>query len=136
MGDNFITIVRDAEYVIGGIVTGKTAIAYSIWVIGALIIVTSLILLFSDQEDEHSHLARMSGFFIMGSGALFLFSCIVQYGLLFYGSSGLSIPFGVPLVIFIGYLFYADFPGTAQNGVNRINSESVILSTRTIEEET
>ncbi len=135
LGDNFITIVRDAEYVIGGIVGSRTALSYSIWVVGALIIVASLIILFSDQESSDTRLARISGLLIMVAGALFLLSCIVQYGPLFHGPSGLSIPFGVPLIILIGYLLYAGFPGITRKMVNMANPERVVPSAGAVEEE-
>ncbi len=109
LGDNFVTIFRDAEYVTEGIITGKTAISYGVWILGALILVAALILLLiSSVEGGSDCQARFAGIGVILAAVLFLVSCCIQYGITLHGPAGMTFPFGIPLLIYIGYLLFKD----------------------------
>ncbi|HWQ68329.1 MAG TPA: hypothetical protein VN372_15855, partial [Methanospirillum sp.] len=95
LGDNLITIVRDAEYVLSETVTGKTATGYSLWILGSLLVMIALIYF----SSEGRQIMRTTGFFLVMSGICFLLSMIFQYGIILHNNSGFCIPFGIPTLI-------------------------------------
>jgi len=105
---SIITIIREIQYIPAGFVgsvLGKTAVATYVWLAALGILILAAVLVVSWQFlDNHEH-ARYLGPLILVSGALFLVWAIVQYGPLFFSTSGYSIPVGLPVTWYMGYLF-------------------------------
>lgn len=100
-GNSIITLAQDLSYVTSGIYSGKTANSVIFWIAGTgvLVFTTILALIFWNRLPR-----QYLTFIIMGllaTGILYLGSCVAQYGLLFSGPAGISLPFG----IFLLFLF-------------------------------
>lgn len=101
-GVNFFTITSDFMYSIQGIYTGRTLISDILWLSGSILLTIGTII-WLINEKEIQRLKLLSGFLIITTGIVYLISVIVQYGIFFNGPAGISIPFGIPLIFFIGY---------------------------------
>jgi len=106
-GPSLITIASDIGYVISGLITGRTAISFILWDAGAVILVVSFLVLLLAVAEGKVHWMRYAGVAVAVSGVLLVASCIAQYGPLFAGPAGLSVPLGVPLVFAIAWVLYA-----------------------------
>ncbi|MGA2935144.1 MAG: hypothetical protein ABSD81_08335 [Methanomicrobiales archaeon] len=105
---SIITVVRELQYIssgeVGGIL-GKTALATYIWLAGLVVLFAAAALVVSWQLLENPGHARFPGPLIIITGVLFLVWAMAQYGPLFSGPSGYSIPVGVPVLWYCGYRF-------------------------------
>ncbi len=106
-GPSLITVASDAGYVGSGLITGKTAVSFVLWDAGALVIVAACAVVLFAVAEGRERWIRYAGWGIAFSGVLFLASCIVQYGPLFSAPSGISVPFGLPLVFAVGWLLFS-----------------------------
>jgi hypothetical protein len=102
-GTNFFTLTSDLMYALKGTYTGRTLISDIFWITGSILLTIGTIFwLLNDTAIQKFNL--ISGFLIIISGIVYLSSVIVQYGVFFNGPAGISIPFGIPLIIFIGVI--------------------------------
>jgi len=102
-GNTLFTIDMDIGYVMGGVITGKSALSTVAWAGGALLLVAALILvLFSMKEDEFSRI-RHAGYLTLAAWLAFVAADMLQYGLIFSGPAGFVIPVGLPLVFIVGW---------------------------------
>jgi hypothetical protein len=105
---SIITVVRELQFVLQGIVGspfGKTALATYIWLAGLVVLIVAAILVISWQVlDKPSH-APYPGPLLFVAGGLFILWALVQFGPLFYGPVGYSIPVGIPFLWYCGYEF-------------------------------
>ena len=94
-GTSFIPVPREAGYVIDGLYTGKTACSIIVWICGTVLlsITTLFSLIFSCDNRKDYNRIILYGLF--GSCALYLISCVFQYGIFFSGPAGISIPIGI-----------------------------------------
>lgn len=101
-GNTLIPVTQDIMYIVNGIYTGKTALSVILWALGTLIltITTWYGLVHADSSERDFN--RKVSIGLAGSCIFFLAACIAQYGLLFQGPAGTSIPFGI--VIILGWL--------------------------------
>jgi hypothetical protein len=117
---SYISLFRDIEFIIRGILWGRAGAGILFWTAAATILVfASFFYVFhEDFQGSEGVLSRVqsrkfTGFLMMGSGVLFLLSLMIQYGPLFHGPSGFAIPVGSPLQLFAGYYF---FRGSSDSG--------------------
>jgi len=104
-GTSFITVCQDVQYVISGTYGGRTALSVLVWVIGDItLVITTILALIMDQNPDDRRSTLIYSLLIM-SGVLFLISAQLQYGLWLYGAAGITIPFGVILMISAGWYF-------------------------------
>jgi hypothetical protein len=103
LGPSFIPLTGDLLYILNGIISGKTALSITIWTIGAMLIIFSIILvLINYLADFRSSLVPA---FLLGvSICTLLLGMIIQYGIAFHGPAGICIPVGIPL--FSGYCLW------------------------------
>ncbi|MDD1665005.1 MAG: hypothetical protein LUQ32_06585 [Methanomicrobiales archaeon] len=105
---SIITVVRELQYIslgnVGGAL-GKTALATYIWMAGLVVLFAAAALILSWHLLDNPDHARFPGPLIIITGVLFLIWAVIQYGLLFSGPSGYSIPVGVPILWYCGYQF-------------------------------
>ncbi len=107
-GPSIISVIQELQYVFRGTVGGlgsKTAIATYLWLAGLAVLFAAAALIISWHFlDNYDH-ARFPGPLIIITGVLFLIWGMVQYGPLFSGPSGYSVPVGVPILWYCGYQF-------------------------------
>jgi hypothetical protein len=105
-GNSIITILQELQYIISGIIYGRSAISILIWIISLVFIVGSIFII-CYYRNELAGVNR-AGLFLMFSGITLLLSLICQYGPLFHGPSGLAIPIGLPVLFVIGSWMYME----------------------------
>ncbi len=106
IGNCFIPISSDLEFILLGIYNGKTAISVVVWSFAVCLILISLILLVADPKEKTVKRKYCGGILIF-AGILFLGSCMIQYGLLFNGPAGICIPIGVPAILIAGWWMWS-----------------------------
>lgn len=106
-GVSLITLARDFEYITTGTLIGKTAISISLWIAGVILLILAFIALGVMILEEMDDKKYYPGIMVIGSGILLLLSCMVQYGPLFSGPAGVTIPIGIPLMLVVGWLIYS-----------------------------
>jgi hypothetical protein len=107
-GTSLIPLTRELEYVVGGQLGGRTALATGIWLAGLLALVAASVLLISWHQLSNPGHARYIGPLLFVAGGLFLAWGMVQFGLLLSGISGYAVPIGVPILWYCGWQFMQD----------------------------
>jgi hypothetical protein len=102
LGNSLILIHNDFLYVADGILRGSSAYSTMIWITGAVLLVAAVIALAIAAVRRTPCLVRPAGFLTITCGVLFFVAMLVEYGPTLANNHGYSIPFGVPLIIFIG----------------------------------
>jgi len=102
-GSYLFPVTQDMSYSLVGTYTGKTMVSNLLWALGSLCIIVATILWLVNNSGIH-RFDWLSGVLLMVAGVTYLISVMFQYGVFFYGPAGISIPFGIPLLIGIGYL--------------------------------
>jgi len=103
-----ITVAREMQYIATGTIRnylGNTAIATYSWVAGLVVLFAAAALIISWHFLDNPYHAKFPGPLIIVAGVLFLVWAMVQYGPLFSGPSGYSVPIGVPILWYCGYQF-------------------------------
>jgi hypothetical protein len=126
MGNSLILLNRDFNYILTGVLTGRSALPIALWIIGAVFLIISLFLSIFAWNNDKPMILKKSAFFTIFGGFLFLLAMIVQYGPLLHGEKGFSIPFGVPLVIITGLWMYFGFD-EGKKEKNNLSGKSVKL---------
>jgi hypothetical protein len=104
LGDSTIPITREINYITEGTYHGKTALMVILWALGTLVLtLTTIISLIFWNRLPQTYI-RFILIGLIGSGVLYLASCVAQYGPLFHGPAGISLPLGV-LILFIFAVF-------------------------------
>jgi hypothetical protein len=105
-GDSLIPITQELKFIDMGIYTGKTAHSVILWTLGTVVLaLTTMVSLMHWNRLPRSRLR----FLIMGltaAGMLYLASLCVQYGLLFSGPAGISLPIGVVILLMFAIFLY------------------------------
>ena len=104
-GLSFINIITSFEYLLHGVITGKSAVSSILWISGGLLSIFSVLFLIGNINKSRIflHISAL----VLITACLFLTSIIIQYGPLFHGPAGVSIPVGLPLMFFLSYWFYS-----------------------------
>jgi hypothetical protein len=89
---NFYHII--AQGGASGIYSGRTALSIGLWVTGSIFLVISTLTILIRPASFDHYYPKLSGFLLVGTGILFVVSCIVQFGPFLNGSAGISIPLG------------------------------------------
>jgi hypothetical protein len=106
-GVSFIPVTTELNYVTGGVITGKTAISIILWTLGTIMLsiaaAGSLVIGNRCTENHFKRLVQATAL----AGIFYLAALGTQYGILFNGPAGISMPIGI-LVLFmvIGSLYY------------------------------
>jgi len=101
-GPMMITIMQDVSYVTGGIYSGRTALSIALWVAGSISLVIATLIHLIRPDYINYNYAQLIGFFLIGTGVLYVVSCIAQFGPLLNGSAGISMPFGGFALMLLG----------------------------------
>lgn len=110
LGSSFITILRDLDLVFTGFIHGRTAWSIITWAEGTFLLLTAFYLnLFSNIIKiliKEAIFRKILGTSIFSGSILYLMSCMLQYGPLLQGNSGISIPIGIPVIFYLGYTMW------------------------------
>jgi hypothetical protein len=101
-GPMMITMMQDISYVITGIYSGRTAISIVSWVTGSVFLVIATLLNLIIPDYFNQKYPKRSGLLLIGTGILYIVSCIAQFGPFFNGSAGISLPFGGFTLLLLG----------------------------------
>jgi hypothetical protein len=125
LGISIITVLKDLNYVLTGVIAGKTAISLIIWFLGAVLLIFSLLLhIYNYSINIHDN--RITGFLVAAGGALFIIADVIQYHISLNGPAGLCIPFGIPLVM--GYGWFLNHESQPVKFADWRNSTKSVLS--------
>ncbi len=105
---SIITVVREIQFIPSGIVgsaLGRTAVATYIWMAGLIVLLAAAALVISWQVLDNPDHDRYPGPLIILAGGLFIIWAVIQFGPLFSGPVGYSIPVGIPFLWYCGYQF-------------------------------
>jgi hypothetical protein len=102
-GSSLTPVTNDIQYGIAGIYSGKTFISVIFWIIGSAILMSASFIGINEVRGS-LYWEKIVCILILSSGGFYLLSVIVQYGPLLHGPAGISIPFGIPVIIIFGYL--------------------------------
>jgi hypothetical protein len=105
LGDSLTHAFIELNYVLSGLITGKTAYSILLWFAGFLLLLIALlsIILAGYHEEVRD---RRSGYLYLAAGLCFLVSIFIQYGIWFVGPAGISIPIGIPLILYFGWWYH------------------------------
>ena len=101
-GNSLIPITSDMMYIIRGIYSSKTALSVLVWILGTLLLTATTIFGLIFAAKERSDFNRQISLGLVSVCLCYLISCIVQYGFIFSGPAGTSLPVGI--VILIGWI--------------------------------
>ena len=105
-GSSFITANQDVQYVTSGTYSGRTALSVLVWIAGdAMLVIATVVSLLGDPYPKDRKLKIICSL-LMVSGIVFLISVMLQYGIFLHGVAGISIPFGVPLILISSWYFF------------------------------
>ena len=106
-GKNSIVLLpRELGMILSGSLSGKSAFASIIWAVGAVLIIVATVLIISGAVKTNPDLLRKVAFVNTGAAVLFVLSTVFQYGILLHGPAGISIPFGILVLLIIAYWQY------------------------------
>ena len=103
-GTSMILITQELMYIVNGIYSGKTALSIILWALGTILFTCTMAYSFIRVTEDDDGFYRQIMFGLVGSCLIYLMSCIAQYGILFHGPAGISLPAGI-----VGMLFWIAF---------------------------
>lgn len=105
-GISLIPVTHEIGYVMNGIYQGKTALSVILWGVGTLVLVCTLLLSFIRVNRINHPILHFTLAGTFSSCILYLGSLVFQYGILFSGPAGISLPVGILMMaLFVVFLF-------------------------------
>jgi hypothetical protein len=105
-GTSVISNIQEFNYLISGIISGRSAISISFWLLGFILLIGNIVVILAGNYIPP--LKEKVNIFCIIAGSCFLISLIVQYGPLFHGPAGIAIPIGLPVLFVIGGWIYIE----------------------------
>ncbi|MFA6331891.1 MAG: hypothetical protein WCX22_02970 [Methanoregula sp.] len=105
-GSGIIPLNQDLGYIMTGIYDGKTAISIGIWTIASFFLAAATVVALMTNIEPHKKRAHIISIFMFFASVGFLVSIMMQYGALFNGPAGISIPLGVPILLLFSIYCY------------------------------
>jgi len=99
---------REIDFITYGIITGKSASALILWIVGFMLIILATSMVVYSTTYTSPGLIKKAAFINIGGAVVFLVSIFIQYGFFLHGPAGMAIPFGIPVLFVIGYLQYRE----------------------------
>jgi len=103
---SIIPLSREIGMIISGQLIGRSALASIFWAAGAVLLVIALVVLLYGASRMDSSFIRKTSLVNAGCILLFILSILTQYGILFHGPAGTTIPVGLPVFAVIAYWQY------------------------------
>jgi hypothetical protein len=101
-----IFFTKDLYYVQEGILKGRSAVAAEVGVFATFIMILAFLLLILAYIEENGTWVKAAAITSITGGCLYLVSDMIQYGILFNGPAGFTIPIGVPIILVCGWWMY------------------------------
>lgn len=98
-GTFFFPITRELVFVLNGTYFGRTALSVILWLTGSGLLACTAIYAFFHLDDDEPGYCRQIMYGLIVACGIWIGSCIAQYGFLFHGAAGFSLPLGILLVI-------------------------------------
>ncbi|PWR75934.1 hypothetical protein DLD82_02425 [Methanospirillum stamsii] len=108
LGESFIPISYEFQYVLSGLISGKNMYALFIWAGGSVLFGLATMLQFLNCIEFRQIQKRLSLLFFTISIFLFIVSEMVYYSPFFYGPSGVCVLFGIPVVIALCWMMWQE----------------------------
>jgi hypothetical protein len=108
-GNSLIPFTSEINYVLSGVIFGRSALSLLIWGLGACLLIAAFIILLFAYQEQSEKKVKITGIITMAAGFFFIISCIIQYGIFLNGSAGFAIPVGIPFLFITGWLMYSSF---------------------------
>lgn len=109
VGTSVITVFRDFDYVVSGIITGRSALSILLQLCGTTLLVAAIVYFAVKRQEAYGSFRKPLALLVGGAGGAYLLSCLTQFGPLLHGPAGLSIPVGVPLILAVAvYILKAE----------------------------
>jgi hypothetical protein len=105
-GTGFIFMNQDIGYIISGTYEGKSALSVILWLVGDALLISGTFCELLIPGDRLDHIRKKAGLLIISGGICFLLSCSVRYGFLLHSDAGISLPVGIPLILFMGWFVW------------------------------
>jgi len=105
-GTSLIPVTRDLMFVSSGIYFGRTALSNILWALGTLLLTCTTLFALINVKDETVDWFRQISYGLVSACLIYICACIAQYGLLFHGPAGFSLPFGILLILAWIFIFY------------------------------
>ncbi|MGA2162447.1 MAG: hypothetical protein ABSG28_09700 [Methanoregula sp.] len=117
LGNSFIFFTGDINFITSGAITGRSALATGFNVTASAFLLLVLCFLLYVYLKKSSAYFKAAAIITIIGGCLFLLSDMIQYGVLFHGPAGFTIPIGVPIILFFGgWMYRMKFPDNEQEG--------------------
>ena len=117
LGNSFIFFTRDINFITSGTITGRSALATGFNVTASAFLLIALCILLYVYLEKSAAYIKGAAIITVAGGCLFLLSDIIQYGVLFHGPAGFTIPIGVPIILVCGWWMYrTKFPDNEPEG--------------------
>jgi hypothetical protein len=98
-GNSLIPVTQEIMYVVTGIYSGKTALSILLWALGTVLLTITTWFGLTYADAERTDYFRQIGYGLTGSCVCFVLSVVAQYGFFLRGPAGMSIPFGIGLIL-------------------------------------
>lgn len=105
-GNSLIPITSDIMYIVIGIYSGKTALSIILWALGTVLLTVTTIFIILHAKDLEIYRNRSIFISLSEVCCCYIASCIAQYGWLFNGPSGKSLPIGIIILMAWMIFFY------------------------------
>lgn len=108
-GISFIPLTNEIGYVLSGLIDGKSAISIILWSGGSVLFLSAFFFFFIQSYEPKTASNKKILLGIFFSCFFLIMSSFAQYGFFFIGSAGISIPFGIPVLLYFGWFLHAEF---------------------------
>jgi hypothetical protein len=112
IGNSLIFLNREIGFVLHGELTGKSAIASVVLVVGVTLICFATLIMIYAYYREKQQLVKKSAVLNAGGAVLLTLSIIIQYGITLHGPAGFTIPIGILVIFMVAYFQYHGEPPT------------------------
>lgn len=108
LGNSLILVTKDINYVLTGVISGRSGLSYMLWAAGVLLFIIAIVLVVFANINEDSGMIRKASLVTIIGAVLLTVSVIMQYGIFFNSQSGFAIPVGIPVILIIGWWMYQE----------------------------
>lgn len=107
--ENVISLIlynQEIQWILSGIITGKTILSVIIWGIGIVLLCTATLLIIYAIFKENEQHFRWGALLNIAGACAFTAAILNLYGITFHGPAGIAIPFGIPVILGVAYYQY------------------------------
>jgi len=106
LGNSLIWFTKDISYLQQNLLKGRSVLAAECDIIATLLMILAFFILVFALTDKPGIRIKYGALCSLVGGVCFLIADIIQYGILFNGSSGFIIPVGIPVIFIAGIWMY------------------------------